>query len=110
MSAEYLNIIKIKLHAKIVDHIATDLTIRREANGLVPYTNSEINQFLLGNSDNIDYTVNAIIKIYQYNDKLDELDILNADIINNFLYCFVKCHPDIHYVYNEFNPNIHMED
>jgi hypothetical protein len=61
------------LYKKIKDIISNHLTIGRSDNGLDPFTNEEIDKFILNHSGDIKKTINNMIEAYEEDDELEEL-------------------------------------
>ncbi len=77
------------LKEKIILIITNDLTIGRNDNDLVPYTDIEINEFIKDNNDNIEKVIEIIINDYTEDDELELLEDPLLDHIQEYLYDYV---------------------
>ena len=110
MNNDYIDIIKTALHIKIINLINADLVIGRIDNNLQPYTDQEIDVFINNNNENIDEMIEQIIRVYEYNNALYELENPTNECIRDFLYYFVRCIPYENYEYEQFNFNRFIEN
>lgn len=92
------------IREKIIFMITNDLTVGRSDNGLVPFTSLEIDKFIEENKDNIEKTIETIIREYDEDGELGLLIIQLSsekpmfDIIGEYLYEFVDTSK---YMFNE---------
>ncbi len=82
--------IKNNLRKLIIHQIHCDLTIGREDNEEIPFTNEQIESFVNKNSGKIEDCINEIYNDYQKDNELIELDNPEDEWIREYLYEYIS--------------------
>lgn len=78
------------LKNKIIFMITNDLTIGRNDNDLIPFTDNQINAFIQTNNDKIETVIKNIINDYAADGELELLQNPPLDWIGEYLYQVVQ--------------------
>ena len=90
MSEELKSQIKTVLYKLILEQIRADLTTGQEDQDFDPYTDEQINNFVVDNEVNIQKVISDMINAYEDDDELEDLFDPEADWIREYLYERVK--------------------
>lgn len=82
--------IKENLRKIAIDEITANLTIGREDDDLIPFTNEEVLQFVTKNSKRIDKCINYIYNDYSNDNELENLlNPMNSQV-REYLFDFIS--------------------
>jgi hypothetical protein len=78
------------IYDRVIKQIHCDLTIGKEDNDEIPFTEEKINKFINKNKSVIKKMIMNIIEEYEEDNKLDELYNPEDDWIREYLYDYIK--------------------
>ena len=95
VGSEYPNTY-ISIYREMVDNIIGSLTVGREDNDLMPFTEERIDMFITANAQNISNAVIEMMNDYIDDDEYEDLNNREADWVREYVYEHVNI-PDNQY-------------